>query len=290
MKLSVVIPCFNAQDTIRDQLEALARQQWAYPWEVLIVDNRSTDNSISIAEGYSGLLPNFRIVDANERQGQAYALNVGVSQATGEAVVFCDADDMVGEGWLHSMGTALRHHDFVACRMDVDLLNSHITGRHGFGNPQKKGLQMIWYPPYLAHAGSGTMGIKRYLHRKVGGFDETLPYLFDTDYCFKIQAKTKAKLTFVPDAIMHIRYRETFRGTYRQSVNYAQYNVFLSRRYKDFAPPQPHLWKSYAYDWKKLVKLLIVNNVRSNGFMLSWMCGRQMGRLIGSLKYSVPPV
>ena len=290
MKLSVVIPCYNAQSTIRDQLEALTRQQWIDPWEVLVVDNRSTDHSVSIAEAYSGRLPNFRIVDANDRQGQAYALNVGVAESSGDAVVFCDADDLAGEDWLRSMGSALLHHDFVACRMDVDRLNAHLPGRHGFGNPQKNGLQMIWYPPYLAHAGSGTMGVKVSLHLKVGGFDETLPYLFDTDYCFRIQTKTNVKIAFVPDAIMHIRYRDNFRGTYRQSRNYAQYNVLLSKRYKDFAQPQPYLWKSYTNDWKKFIRFLFLQDFRSNSLRLSWMLGRQMGRLIGSLKYSVPPV
>ena len=40
IKLSVIIPCYNAETTLAVQLEALARQRWSEPWEVLVVDNR----------------------------------------------------------------------------------------------------------------------------------------------------------------------------------------------------------------------------------------------------------
>ncbi|MBF2059991.1 glycosyltransferase family 2 protein, partial [Fischerella thermalis] len=43
MKVSVIIPCLNAAETIGVQLEALANQQWSQPWEVIIADNGSTD-------------------------------------------------------------------------------------------------------------------------------------------------------------------------------------------------------------------------------------------------------
>ena len=64
MKLSVIIPCYNAARTIADQLDALASQQCSEPWEILIVNNRSTDNTVEIVEGYSQRLPNLRITEA----------------------------------------------------------------------------------------------------------------------------------------------------------------------------------------------------------------------------------
>jgi glycosyltransferase involved in cell wall biosynthesis len=100
MKLSVVIPCYNAESTIEEQLDALADQHWIEPWEVVVANNRCTDNSIAIVRSYQSKIPNLRIVDASERQGQPYALNIGAEAALGEALAFCDADDVVGEGWL----------------------------------------------------------------------------------------------------------------------------------------------------------------------------------------------
>ena len=191
MKLSVVIPCYNGADTLGVQLEALANQHWPEPWEVIVLDNRSTDGSRQIAERYKERLPKLRVVDASARQGQPFALNVGVEAATGEAVAFCDADDEVSSGWVAAMGEALSRHDFVACSVDIEKLNPPwaVAAR---GYPQRDGLQKAWYPPYLLHAGGGTLGVKRSLHAMVGGFDEALPYLHDTDFCFKLQLARRA--------------------------------------------------------------------------------------------------
>jgi len=52
MKLSVIIPCYNEADTIATQLEVLAKQYWSEPWEVIVSDNGSTDDSLAIVEKY----------------------------------------------------------------------------------------------------------------------------------------------------------------------------------------------------------------------------------------------
>jgi glycosyltransferase involved in cell wall biosynthesis len=160
MKLSVVIPCYNAESTIEEQLDALADQHWIEPWEVVVANNRCTDNSIAIVRSYQSKIPNLRIVDASERQGQPYALNIGAEAALGEALAFCDADDVVGEGWLRAIGDALSKHDFVACRVDVDKLNKE-WNRNSRGNPQANGLSRYSYPPFFNHAGGGTLGVKK---------------------------------------------------------------------------------------------------------------------------------
>jgi glycosyltransferase involved in cell wall biosynthesis len=60
MKLSVVIPCLNAAETIGGQLDALRGQNWSEPWEVIIADNGSTDATVNIikanAHGLPGML------------------------------------------------------------------------------------------------------------------------------------------------------------------------------------------------------------------------------------------
>ncbi len=69
MTISIVIPCYNAAETIGAQLQAVAEQQWHRPWEVIVSDNGSTDNSIDIAERFKGQLPSLRVVDASDRRG-----------------------------------------------------------------------------------------------------------------------------------------------------------------------------------------------------------------------------
>lgn len=289
MQLSVIIPCYNAASTIAAQLEALAGQSWRGTWEVIVADNRSTDESMAIVNGYRPRLPNLRIVDASERQGQPFALNAGAAAATGESLAFCDADDEVGMGWVAAMGEALARYDFVACRIDTERLNPSWL-QESRGNAQCDGLQRIWYPPYLPHAGGGTLGVKRALHEAVGGFDESLPYLHDTDYCFKIQLRG-VPLHFVPDAVTHVRYREQLGGIFHQARLWAVYNVIVYKRYQRASGArmsQP--WRKYMKGWKRVLRNL--PQLRRKGGRAAWLwrVGWQIGRLEGSIKHRVHPI
>jgi glycosyltransferase involved in cell wall biosynthesis len=289
MKLSVLIACYNEEATLADQLEGLAVQQWSEPWEIVFIDNRSEDNSRTIAERYKKRLPNLKIIDAYEHQGKAFALNKGILSAKGRSIAFADADDQAAPGWLSAMGRALENHELVACRWDIKSLNNPLTQKYR-GNNQLHGLQQINYPPYLPHAGGGSLGINRDLHFKIGGFDETLPHLEDTDYVWRAQL-AGAKLTFVPDAVMRVRFREDLPGIYRQFRNYAEYNVFLSRKYRGYGEPIKCPWHKYFYRWLKLFKLarrpLKVKEAR---YSVARELGWQIGLLLGSIKYHVPPV
>ncbi|MDA0700047.1 MAG: glycosyltransferase family 2 protein [bacterium] len=270
MKLSVVIPCYNAAATLGEQLEALAEQRWDQAWEVVLADNRSTDGSMAIAASFASRLPNLRVVDASLRQGQPFALNAGAEAAHGDALAFCDADDVVGKGWVAAMGHALAHHEFVACRTDIAMLNSPAVQRTR-RNAQGHGLQAYTNPPFLPHAGGGTLGVRRALH--------------DTDYCWRLQ-ESGVRLTFVPEALTHVRYRDTARGNYLQAKSYGEYNVLLYRRYRHHGMP-PVDWRRGVKGWLTLamgIPLLYRPQAR-----LLWMrrLGWRMGRLQGSLKHRV---
>jgi len=288
MKLSVIIPCLNAENTIATQLEALANQHWSESWEVIVSDNGSMDNSLTIVEQYKNRLPNLRIVDASDQRGSAHALNIGAQAAIGESLAFCDADDEVAPGWVAAMGEALSKYDFVACRMDIDKLNPPWVKRSR-RNPQQEGVQKYDYPPYLPHAGGGTIGVKRWLYEAVGGFDESLSLLHDTDFCWKVQLKG-IKLHFVPDAVIHIRFRDSIKGIYQQALGYGEYNVKIYRRYRSLGMPKLSC-KQGILIWKSFIKSFIrsIPGIRDKGNVAywAWQVGYRMGRLKGSIKCRV---
>ena len=285
MKLSVIIPCYNAEATLGHQLEALSKQQWSHPWEVVIADNGSTDRSLEVAESYRGRFPGLRVLSAKERQGAAFARNTAIKAAVGEFLALCDADDEVGEGWVAAMGEALTLHEFVGCRIDTVKLNP----RWMRGHQQENGLQSIWYPPWLPHAGAGTMGFRREVFDKVGGFDENLLSLEDTDFSFQAQLKGYA-LHFAPDAVLHVRRRGNLLDHYRQSRNYAEYNVILARKYWPENESAFRYYKGFMVDWLRLIRS--VTSLRTHGgrFSWAWKLGRQSGRLKGMLRRGGVPV
>jgi GT2 family glycosyltransferase len=284
MKTSVVIPCFNAEDTLGEQLTALAEQQWPEPWEVLLVDNRSTDESMSVAKQFQNELPNLRIVDAHERQGQPYAVNVGVRAAKGENVLFCDADDVVGKKYVSAMSEALVDHQFVACGIEETKLNE-LWIQTSHANLQKENLSRYTYPPFLSHSGGGVMGVKRHLFEKFGGFDEALPILHDTDFCWRLQL-AGVPLVFVKDTMVHVRYRDTLQGLYRQSRNYAEFNVLLYKLYRERGMPgissdlRRQRWSSVMRDLRYL-------RTAAGRAYVAWQLGWCVGRIRGSLKHRI---
>jgi len=286
MKLSVIIPCFNVAETIATQLDALANQRWSEPWEVIVSDNGSTDGSMDIVKKYEGRLPHLRVVDASERRGRGYARNVAAKVARGESLAFCDADDEVAPGWLATMGEAVIKYDFVACSIDVYKLSPLWIAKMR-KHSQASGLQTKGAPPSLSHAGGGTLAVKRYLHDKVGGFDESFVRHQDTEYCWKIQL-TGTKLRFVPEAVVHVRLRDTLVGNYRQAFGWGEYRVLLYKKYMHLGMPKRTLREGLV----SLMGLVLafIKGVpkiqgKSDFVRWAWAFGEELGWLKGSIKY-----
>lgn len=233
MRISVIIPCLNAASTIAQQLEALARQS-VQPWEVIVADNGSTDQTREIAQQCAELFSKFRIVNAADRKGAAHARNVGARAATGDYLAFCDADDVVSQDWLLALQSAFNKHNFLASRFDYKLLNGDLMNHN-----QDSGLQNFRIP-FLPYAGGCGLGITRTLHEAVSGFDEDMLYTEDADYCLRVQLLGEP-LVFVPDALIHIRYSSnldtsfiaTRKACFRHAFNWGHGFATIYGRYRE---------------------------------------------------------
>ncbi|HEY7707471.1 MAG TPA: glycosyltransferase [Gaiellaceae bacterium] len=283
-RVSVIVPCLNAADTIGGQLDALARQEWDEPWEVVVADNGSTDGTREVVARWADRLPGLRVIDASARQSAGHAMNRGVEEARGESVTFADADDEVGEGWLAALGTALREHEFVACRQDHAKLNEpwvQASREQRFDT----GLPTTYFPPYLPYTGAGALGIRKELHERAGGFDEGL-YLEDLDYCLRVQL-LGPRLHFVPDAVIHYRFRDSLGGIFRQAYNYGRGMAAVQRKHKPRGTRFPGQRKWLVTGWKPV--LLELPNARRKGgrARLAWILGGQLGRYRGSFEHRV---
>jgi hypothetical protein len=231
-QLSVVIPCRNMEATIGAELDALASQSWSEPARV--------------AERYAARLPHLRLVGSSA--GAARAMPATSARRAAPALAFCDAADEAAAGWVAATGNVLAKHDFVACRLDTGTLNKARV-RH----PQEYALRQLWYPPYLPFSGTNG-GVKRAVHDAVGGFDESLPRMTDTDYCVRIQLRG-VPLVFLEDAVVHLRYHKGSGWTFRQARLWAEHNVLMYKRYRgDLRVRQP--WTRYLLGWPRLLHRL----------------------------------
>jgi len=88
MKLSVIVPFYNSEETLGRCLESIYKSDYT-DFEVLAVDDRSTDKSVSIAGQFPCKLLK------TDKKGEAYTRNKGIENATGEIIVFVDSDVVI---------------------------------------------------------------------------------------------------------------------------------------------------------------------------------------------------
>jgi glycosyltransferase involved in cell wall biosynthesis len=235
MKISVILPCFNGADTIAVQLDALARQRWNDDWEVLVVNNGSTDRSMDIVAAYADRLPGLRIIQAHEpgakRLGVTHSYAVGFAAARGDAFLLCEADDEVGDGWLWALGSALLRHEFVAAALEYNRLNHPDVVPTGHcQQTAETGLSNASPPLYLPFASGCSLGFRRSVYDTLGDPDPTCAATWDQDWCYRAHQAGIA-LEFVPAAVVHYRLRTTLRGAYAQGKNWAIASVACQQKY-----------------------------------------------------------
>jgi glycosyltransferase involved in cell wall biosynthesis len=282
-EVSVIIPFRNAAPYIRDQLEALAQQHFDGAWELILVDNGSDDESRQIAESFRERL-NLRIVDARERAGAAWATNQGALDASGQKLIFVDADDEVAPGYLAAMASALDLHEFIISAFDHETLNPEwVRSAYGpFARDPENPLSVHF--GVLPSAG-GSVGITRAAFEAAGGFPNDFPRMYDIAMSWEVQFAGTA-LHYVPDAVYRVRYRSNLLDLYRQGLAGSSCAPLLYKRYRA-AGMRRRTVGDVLRSWSRLVVSLPKARTKADFAPLAVQLGRELGRLKGSLRYRV---
>lgn len=105
-RISVVIPVYNGEKYLKEALESVLNQFFK-PYEVIVVDDGSTDRTADICKAFGEQVRYFK----QENQGSGAARNLGASKATGHYLAFLDADDLWMPEWLRDGITAMAKPD-----------------------------------------------------------------------------------------------------------------------------------------------------------------------------------
>ena len=103
--ISVIIPVYNSSQTLSDCLDGVFSNKFEN-FEVIIVDDKSTDNSIEIAKNYE-----CKIIELNENKGPAVAKNTGANSASGDILLFVDSDVILKDNALVNVDRLYKNDD-----------------------------------------------------------------------------------------------------------------------------------------------------------------------------------
>jgi glycosyltransferase involved in cell wall biosynthesis len=271
--ISVVIAVRDMADTIGRQLAALARQDFAEPWEVVVADNGSSDGTAAVVRQWQDRL-SLRLVDADGRADSGYARNVAARAAQGELLSFCDADDEVRRDWVRIMVEALRRSPIVIGALDHRRLNpprlAAAYERDENGGP--------WWGFLPAGAGAN-LGARRAAFEETGGFPEGYERGTDAAFCWCAQLAGH-ELVVEPRAIVDRRLRalswwQVFRLHVRDGIGVAR----LYRQFRAAGMPRSPL-RDVIYDSVRVPALVMTGQ----SYQAARVAGRRVGRMIGSIR------
>lgn len=190
MKLSVVIPAFNEEKYIGSCLDELITTAGNDIYEIIVVDNASTDKTAAVAHRYKGVK-----VVKEKQKGLTKARQAGLLAAKGDLIAYIDADTHVKKGWFHRVIREFEKNPRLVC----------LSAPYNLYDVSQWKRVLVWswwnllaYPTYRLLMQYMVLGAsfvaKRSVLLKIGGFDESVAfYGEDTNIARRLHKVGKVK-------------------------------------------------------------------------------------------------
>lgn len=229
-KVSILFPVYNAEKYLEDCLNSILRQTYNN-WELIAVDDYSTDSSWMILTGYKDLDARVRIFKNPNDKGILPALRYATLQIKGEMVTRMDADDLMPEYKIERL-VGIVEPKVIATGL-VKYFAHEGTLRQGYINYQNWINEVLQSPNPWHHLfeeciiPSPAWMMRREDFEEIGGF-ESGQYPEDYDFCFRLY-QSGFEIRVVPEVI-HL-WRDHSSRSSRQLKEYADQNFFKLKVY-----------------------------------------------------------
>jgi GT2 family glycosyltransferase len=218
MDVAVVIPVGSFGSVLRDQVGRVLAQRDPSLHELVLSVNTAQPEVVAGVREVASACDDarVRIVDSSDRRGAAHARNVGAAATVAPSIAFCDADDLVHDGWLAALAEGVAAFDAVSGRV-VDVFSDERM-RHWYPSTTTGGLSSFLGRPYLL---TGNMAIRRAAFEAVGGFDETLTRCEDIAISWSLLSAGYT-IGYVDAAVIDYRRRSGLRAMLHQHYSYGR--------------------------------------------------------------------
>ena len=212
LKISLIIPAYNEEKYIGACLEHVIKNSNGKFYEIIVVDNASTDKTAEIAKKY----PNVRVVQENNK-GLTKARQRGFIESRGNLLANIDADTRMPKGWVEQIIKEFKKDENLVCLSgpytyyDVSKWKSFLVKIYWI-----LAIPIYWIVGYMATGGNHV--IKKETLEKMNGFDTTIE-LFGEDTNTARRASKYGKVKFKLDFLMPTSGRRMNNGGVLKTVH-----------------------------------------------------------------------
>jgi glycosyltransferase involved in cell wall biosynthesis len=235
--ISIIVPAYNRADEIDYFLSSFLKQT-SKNFEVIVVDDGSTDNLKEVIKKYQSVLTLQYFYQENK--GPGAARNLGMSKANGDIFVFIDSDCTVPTDYIGHLQKHIKEEDFDAFGGPdtykenfspfLKAVNYSMTSFIGTGGTRGSKKSVVKYYPR-----SFNMGIKREVYEKIGGMNE-LRHGQDMDFSNRIY-KAGFKVKFLSDVFVYHKRRTNLKRFFKQIFNWGVTRINLGKIDKNMLKP-----------------------------------------------------
>lgn len=196
-KVSIVLPTYNGEDYLRESIESVIAQSFT-DWELIIVNDCSTDSTPQIADEYAAKDCRIRVIHNQTNQKLPNSLNIGFESASGDYLTWTSDDNIFHHEALIKMHDFLLHNDYcmVCARMRYIDNNGHVLSLI----PEDFCSDSFYYTNNVR----ACFMYKRCVLDSIGPYDSDLFCVEDYDYWMRIMNHYK-KIGFIPEILYYYR-------------------------------------------------------------------------------------
>ena len=226
--VSVIVPAYNAAKTIKECVKSLLNQSYG-TYEVIVVDNNSTDDTRRILESFGEKIKTLKEV----KKGSFAARNTGARNSQGEILVFVDADCIVENDWLEKLTKPLVSDDEIATYGgSVDAQETRWSRmEHVF---EEETISSLSVGEHTVMGDTKNMAVLRRVFDELGGFDESFRFSGDTDFGLRL-AEGGYRIRLIQGCRVLHHFKATFgriiKNKFRHGfwgvVNYVKHGKYL---------------------------------------------------------------
>ena len=228
--VSIIIPVYNDPSGLKVTLDCLVTQVFPKDqYEVIVVDNGSTDNTSEIGNKYADQFHDtIRFVLENKVQGSYAARNKGIEVSRGKLLILLDANVTLGSDYIEKVNNRFRKSnvDYLGCNVKMRIKKSSISSRYNFihGFNIENSIQNENYTPTC------NLIVKRKIINKIGNFDSRLEGGGDFEFGERVTS-AGFRLDYAEDIILYHPTRSSYKSLIEKSMRMGRGNAQMAFYY-----------------------------------------------------------